>query len=77
LAHVRQDQIHGAFCGQQNNPRGSRWLSLPIGVQVGKVTKSGRQPVRFSLNPQYKFAADAGLPEWSIKLNFSLLVPSN
>lgn len=52
-------------------------LSLPIGVQVGKVTKIGRQPVRFSLNPQYNFADDTGLPEWSIKLNFSLFVPSN
>jgi hypothetical protein len=40
------------------------------------VTRVGREPVRFSLKPQYNLADDAGLPEWSIKLNFSLLVPS-
>jgi hypothetical protein len=28
------------------------------------------------MNPQYNFADDAGRPEWSIKLNFLLLVPS-
>jgi hypothetical protein len=29
-----------------------------------------------AMNPQYNSADDVGLPQWSIKVNFSWLVPS-
>ena len=29
-----------------------------------------------AMNTQYNLADDVGLPQWSIKVNFSLLVPS-
>lgn len=54
----------------------TRWLSIPIGGQVGKVTKLFAQPIRFSLNPQYNLADHDGLPEWSIKLGVTLLAPA-
>lgn len=54
----------------------SRWLSLPIGFQLGKVTKIGNQPMNFSINPQYNFADDAFLPEWSLTFTITALFPS-
>lgn len=53
-----------------------RWLSIPLGFQVGKVAKWGNQPMRVSLNQQEKFADDDFLPEWSVKLTVTMLVPS-
>lgn len=53
-----------------------RWLNAPIGFQIGKVTKLGRQPVRFSVNPQYNLIDDPGLPEWSVTFTFTALFPS-
>jgi hypothetical protein len=53
-----------------------RWLSLPLSLQLGKVTKIGSQPVRWSLNPQYNLADDAGLEKWSVVLGLTLLVPA-
>jgi hypothetical protein len=54
----------------------SRWLSVPLGFQIGKVTKLGGQPVRWAINPQYNLIDDEGLEEWSIAITFALLVPS-
>jgi hypothetical protein len=54
----------------------SRWLSVPIGFQIGKVTKLGGQPVRWAINPQYNLIDTAGLEQWSVALTFALLVPS-
>ena len=56
--------------------KAGRWLSLPLGIQLGKVTKLGSQPVRWYVNPQYNFADDHGLPGWSVKLGITLLVPA-
>ncbi len=53
-----------------------RWLSIPIGVQLGKVTRLGKQPIRWGINPQYNLKDDRGLPEWSMSFTFSLLVPA-
>lgn len=52
-----------------------RWLSLPVGLQLGKVTKLAGQPVRFAINPQYNLKDDDGLERWSVSLTFALLVP--
>ena len=53
-----------------------RWLSLPVGFQIGKVTRIGEQPVRFALNPQYNLQNDRGLSEWSITFTFTALFPT-
>jgi hypothetical protein len=54
----------------------ARWISLPIGFQIGKVAKLGSQPVRFALNPQYNLQNDRGLAEWSVTFTFTALFPS-
>ncbi|MEQ1892612.1 MAG: hypothetical protein ABL998_08735 [Planctomycetota bacterium] len=56
--------------------RDSRWLSLPIGFQIGKVASLWNQPIRVALNPQYNFADDDGLAEWQVTLSVTLLAPS-
>lgn len=53
-----------------------RWLSIPIGIQLGKVTRLGKQPIRWAINPQYNLKDDSGLEEWTVAFTFSLLVPS-
>lgn len=53
-----------------------RWLDIPIGVQLGKVTRLFGQPVRWAINPQYNLKDDDGLEEWSVSLTFALLVPA-
>lgn len=52
-----------------------RWLSLPIGLQIGRVTSLFRQPIRLAVNPQYNLKDDRGLEEWSISFTFTLLAP--
>jgi hypothetical protein len=56
--------------------KNDRWLSVPIGIQLGKVTHIGKQPVRWAVNPQYNLKDSTGLEEWSVSLTFALLVPS-
>lgn len=56
--------------------KSSRWLSVPIGFQLGKVTKIGSQPVRFSINPQYNLKNDRGLTEWLCTFTFTALFPT-
>jgi hypothetical protein len=55
--------------------KNDRWLSIPIGIQLGKVTRVGKQPVRWAVNPQYQLKDDPGLEEWSVALTFTLLLP--
>jgi hypothetical protein len=54
----------------------ARWISLPVGLQIGKVTKPGSQPVRFAINPQYNLKNDSGLPAWSVTFTFTALFPA-
>ena len=54
----------------------SRWLSVPVGIQLGKVAKLGDQPVRFAINPQYNLKNDRGLGEWSVAFTFTTLFPT-
>lgn len=54
-----------------------RWLSVPIGIQLGKVTRLGKQPIRWAINPQYNLKDDNGLEEWSVSFTFALLVPGS
>lgn len=53
-----------------------RWLNLPVGFQIGKVFKIGKQPMRFAINPQYNLADDDFLPKWSINFTLTALFPS-
>jgi hypothetical protein len=56
--------------------KNGRWISAPIGFQVGKVTKLAGQAVRWAINPQYNLVNDTGLEKWKILFTFTLLVPS-
>jgi hypothetical protein len=53
------------------------WVSLPVGFEVGKVTRIGRQPVRWAVNPQYDLVDDPGTARWSVRFTFAVLVPGN
>ncbi len=54
----------------------SKWINVPIGFQVGKVTRIGNQPVRWAINPQYNLKNDDGLAKWKLVFTFTLLVPT-
>jgi hypothetical protein len=55
--------------------KSGRFVSIPVGFQIGKVTKLFGQPVRWSVNPQYNLKDDAGLEKFSTLFTFTLLVP--
>jgi hypothetical protein len=55
----------------------SRWLSVPIGMQLGKMAKLAGQAVRLAVDPQYNLIDDDGLEQWKVLLTFTLLVPSS
>ena len=52
-----------------------RWTNIPIGFQLGKVTKFGQLPVRLAVKPQYNRKDDRGLNEWSVTFTFTALFP--
>lgn len=51
------------------------WVSLPLGIQVGYLTKVAKQPVRFFAAGQYNFRDLAGVPRNLYQLGLVLLVP--
>ncbi len=51
------------------------FLSLPIGVQLGKVQKVAGQPMRFAVNPQYDLKDVPGAPRFKVLLTITLLLP--
>jgi len=53
----------------------SEFVNLPIGLQLSKVANIGGQAVKWSINPEYNWRNLQGLPQWSLRLGFSLLVP--
>lgn len=53
----------------------SRWINVPLGFQLGKVTEIAGQPVRFAVNPQYNVIDEIGYPGWKVSLSATLLVP--
>lgn len=52
-----------------------RFVSLPIGAQIGVVAPVAGQPFRFSLNPQYNFADVTGAERFKVVFNVALLAP--
>jgi hypothetical protein len=55
---------------------GGRFVSVPIGFQIGKVTRVGGQPMRFSVNPQWNLQSIDGTPSASVGFTATLLAPS-
>lgn len=53
----------------------SELVSLPFGVQLGKVLPVAGQPMRFGINPQYQFEDFPGGDRFSVTLEVSVLVP--
>lgn len=56
--------------------KNSQWQSLPIGFQIGKVARLGKQPIRWAVNPQYNLADTPGTEGWSINFTFTILAPA-
>jgi len=49
--------------------------TIPIGGGVGRVVKFGKLPVNISAQAYYNIEAPDNAPDWSIRLQFSLLFP--
>jgi hypothetical protein len=48
---------------------------MPIGLQIGKVQPVARQPMRFSVNPQYDMKDLPGASRFTLKLTIQLILP--
>jgi len=55
--------------------KGGGWVSVPIGVQIGKVRPIARQPMRFALNPQWNLRDVTGAPKVQLTFTATLLAP--
>ena len=51
------------------------FVSMPIGLQIGKVLPVAKQPMRFAINPQYDLKDLPGISRFKILLTATLLLP--
>jgi hypothetical protein len=51
------------------------FVSMPIGLQLGKVQKVAGQPMRFSVNPQYDMKDLPGASRFTLKFTIQLILP--
>ena len=51
------------------------FLSMPIGVQLGKVLPVAKQPMRFAVNPQYDIKDLPGGSRFKVLFTITLLLP--
>ena len=51
------------------------FLSMPIGVQLGKVLPVAKQPMRFAVNPQYDMKDLPGGSRFKVLITVTLLLP--
>jgi len=52
-------------------------LNLPIGLQVGKLVKLGRLPVKFTLKVDYSLVKpDVFSQRWDIRFQVTPVIPS-
>jgi hypothetical protein len=51
------------------------FLSMPIGVQLGKVLPVAKQPMRFAVNPQYDMKDLPGGSRFKVLFTITLLLP--
>jgi hypothetical protein len=58
------------------NWRKPQVVYMPVGVQLAKVQRLGKQPVRFLFNPEYNARNYTGAPHWSLRFGFTILAPS-
>lgn len=59
-----------------NAESGEQW-TIPFGLGGGKVTRIGKQPVKFNLGGYYYAVAPTNGPEWLIQFQFFLLFPKS
>jgi hypothetical protein len=52
-----------------------RALTLPVGIDVGKVTRIGAQDVSFQLGAYDALKSPAGIAQWIIRAQITLLFP--
>jgi hypothetical protein len=57
-----------------NAPADNRWI-VPFGGGVGRVFKIGKQNVNASVQGYYNVVTPDGGPDWSLRLQFTLLFP--
>jgi hypothetical protein len=55
----------------------SRWQSLALGFQLGRVAQLKEQAVRYAINPQWNLANSGGTEGWSVSFTFAILLPGN
>jgi hypothetical protein len=53
----------------------SEFVSMPIGLQLGKVLPVAKQPMRFAVNPQYDLKDLPGGSRFKILFTITLLLP--
>ena len=51
------------------------FVNIPFGVQIAKLIRVDKQPVRFSVNPQYNARNVTGTPHWNISFQMTILAP--
>jgi len=51
------------------------FVSMPVGLQIGKVQPVAGQPMRFSLNPQYDFKDLPGAGRFKVSFTIQLILP--
>ena len=54
----------------------AEWVSIPLGFQFGVVRPIGRQPFRFSINPQWNVKDITGSEKVKIVFTVTLLAPA-
>lgn len=54
----------------------SRWISLPLGIAVQKMTKPGGLPVQWNFQYEYNFADDAVGPKSIYRITAKFLFPA-
>lgn len=55
-------------------PSGKQW-TIPFGIGFGKLTKIGKQPIKFQLNGFYNVEKPTAGADWSIQFQTVLLFP--
>ena len=53
-----------------------RWVSIPIGFQIGVVRRVAGQPIRFALNPQWDLTDIQGAVSSKVLFTVTLLAPA-
>ncbi|MFM8573886.1 MAG: hypothetical protein ACKOAU_19980, partial [Pirellula sp.] len=54
--------------------KSDQWVSLPVGIQVGRLAQIGKTTLRLSYNPQYNFRDLDLNPEWTHIFGVGLVV---